>query len=203
MRGYEPIIKDNIQTLCAQLLGIVGDSSAAVEPNDSERWSAPRNMAKWSKLRYEGNAICPQNANHIPKLGSYFSFDIMTDVTFSQRKSLMTRLDNRGIIDVIHSMMNRVGVISQIPTTREYKADRVILPKGFLSSLKFKQEVQRIAMARINEPQEGRRDVFQNLLDAKDPESGQSLPLPELLSECGVLIVAGKSLFKAERPQSF
>lgn len=48
-------------------------------------------------------------------------------------------------------------------------------------------------MARINKPPEGRRDVFQNVLDAKDPETGQPLPLPEMLSEVAVLIVAGRS----------
>lgn len=92
VRGYEPIVKENIQTLCTQLLGMSKESNPIVQ--SSEPWSAPRDMANWSKPTLHCKFRIVGDVN-LFDIGSYFSFDIMTDVTFSQRKSLMTRPDNR------------------------------------------------------------------------------------------------------------
>lgn len=103
----------------------------------------------------------------------------------------MTRSDNRFIINTINNMMHRTGVWSQMPWVKKYFLDRVFLRKEYLKAIEFKKEVEKIAMARIEKPQDGRRDAFQNILDAKDPETGQGLPLPETLGETGILVVAG------------
>lgn len=47
------MIKENIQILCTQLLESKHDRIGAPEARDAEQWSAPRNMAKWSKCDAE------------------------------------------------------------------------------------------------------------------------------------------------------
>lgn len=51
-----------------------------------------------------------------------------------------------------------------------------------------------LAQKRIEREQDTRaKDVFSHLLDAKDPETGKGgLSVPELVSEAGVLMVAGE-----------
>jgi hypothetical protein len=67
----------------------------------------------------------------------------------------------------------------------------LIIPTGVLAFLKFFGEVEYFVKTRMSTPlPEGRRDVYQNLHNAKDPETGEGLSHSELHAEAGVLIVA-------------
>jgi hypothetical protein len=67
----------------------------------------------------------------------------------------------------------------------------LLVPGGVLAFVKFMGEVEYFIKTRLSiVPSEGKRDVYQNLLNAKDPETGEELGQPELLAEAGVLIVA-------------
>ena len=116
----------------------------------------------------------------------------MTDVTFSQRLQLLTRPDNRYIVDAVNGMMHRVGVISQIPYVKEWGIANLIMWKKLKDVIRFRDATKEIAVSRINMKQEGLHDAFQNLLNAKDPETDEGLSLPEILVESAVLVVAGR-----------
>lgn len=116
----------------------------------------------------------------------------MADVTFSYPLDLLTRTENRFIVDVIDRMMYRVGVLSQVPQMIKWKLGALVIPSGRLAVYRFRRLAKEIAMARVQRTTaDDRRDVFKNLIDAKDSETGEKLALPELLAETGVLIVAG------------
>lgn len=118
----------------------------------------------------------------------------MTDVTFSVKRHLIENPSYRWITTCIEKMMNRVGVISMVPWTRYGYTGLhwLLLPQGVLAALKFRDEAMYFAKTRLQQENlpEGRKDVFSNLQNAKDPETGNGLPLPEVLAEAGVLIVA-------------
>jgi len=116
----------------------------------------------------------------------------MTDVTFSQQFQLLTRPDYRYIVDSINNMMHRAGVISQIPYVKEWGIGNLIMRKKLIDAAKFRDATKKLAVGRMNMKQEGQKDAFQNILNAKDPESGEGLPLPEILVEAAVLVVAGR-----------
>ena len=116
----------------------------------------------------------------------------MTDVIFSQQFQLLTRPDYRYIVDSINNMMHRAGVISQIPYVKEWGIGNLIMRKKLRDAAKFRDATKKLAVGRMNMKQEGQKDAFQNILNAKDPESSEGLPLPEILVEAAVLVVAGE-----------
>ncbi|KAH9211037.1 cytochrome P450 [Leptodontidium sp. 2 PMI_412] len=124
--------------------------------------------------------------------GNYLSFDIMANVVFSHPLDLLSRPDNRFIVHATDDMMYRVGVLSHIPRLLKWKALKWIISKGQLSAIRFFEKATQIAMTRLQGAAlEGHRDAFQNLMEAKDSETGEGLPIPELLAESVTLIVAG------------
>ena len=119
----------------------------------------------------------------------------MTDVTFSVSRHLIEKPDYRWITSCIETMMDRIGVLSMVPWARWWRLGLhwLIRPAGVIAYLKFFGETQYFVKTRMAQTlPEGRKDVYQNLVKAKDPETGGGLSLSELNSEAGVLIVAGK-----------
>jgi hypothetical protein len=126
---------------------------------------------------------------------NYFSFDIMTDVTFSVKRHLIENPEYRWITSCIETMMDRIGILSMVPWTRWWGLGFhwLIRPMGVVAYLKFFGEVEYFVKTRIGQPPRGgRKDVWSNLENAKDPETGGGLSRPEFHSEAGVLIVAGQ-----------
>ncbi|KIY00707.1 uncharacterized protein Z520_03372 [Fonsecaea multimorphosa CBS 102226] len=170
VRGYEPVIKDNVTILCNKLLA--NDGRNAV-PEAANAWSLPVDMSEFT---------------------NYLSFDIMTDVIFSVKRHLIENSHYRWITTCIERMMHRIGVLSMVPWTRWWGLGLhwLIMPDGVRASAQFTDEAKYFATARMKQQlPKGKKDVFQNLLNAKDAETGEGLPLPELLAEAGLLIVAG------------
>jgi cytochrome P450 len=126
---------------------------------------------------------------------NYLSFDIMTDVTFSVKRHLIENPEYRWITSCIETMMDRIGVLSMVPWTRWWGLGFhwLIRPMGVVAYLKFFGEVEYFVKTRIGQPPRGgRKDVWSNLENAKDPETGGRLSRPEFHAEAGVLIVAGQ-----------
>ncbi|KAH6704365.1 putative cytochrome P450 [Leptodontidium sp. MPI-SDFR-AT-0119] len=189
LRGYESIIQSKILLFCEKLL----DDGSSGASGGSQEWSSPRNMAEWceclSQTIFGRVSRCLTTR---VQTGNYLSFDIMANVVFSHPLDLLSRPDNRYIVHAIDDMMYRVGVLSQIPQLLKWRASKWIIPKGKSSGNRFVEKATQIAMARLQGAAlEGHRDAFQNLIDAKDSETGEGLPIPELLAETVTLIVAG------------
>ena len=69
----------------------------------------------------------------------------------------------------------------------------MVLPSGNRAWERFRIVAKNMAVSRLQlSVADDHKDAFKNLVDAKDPETGKSLELQELLAEAGVLIVAGK-----------
>ncbi|OAP60083.1 hypothetical protein AYL99_05085 [Fonsecaea erecta] len=170
IRGYEPVIKDHVSILCRRLLANDGQHPVPQAPG---AWSLPLDMSKFA---------------------NYLSFDIMTDVIFSVKRHLIENPDHRWITTCIERMMHRVGVISMVPWTKWWGLGLhwLIVRDGVRATLQFQEVAKDIATTRMQQKQsEGKKDVFQNLLNAKDAETGEDMPLPELMAEASLLIVAG------------
>ncbi|KFZ18059.1 hypothetical protein V501_01384 [Pseudogymnoascus sp. VKM F-4519 (FW-2642)] len=169
IRGYESMIQSQIQVFCEKLMEDGGEHGFGEE---SQGWSSPQNMAEW----YE----------YLSQMTS------CRDVVFSYPLDLLTRAENRFFVDVIDKMMYRVGVLSQIPQMLKWKLSPFVIPSGRLASKRFVGLAKEIATTRVQRvTADSHRDVFQNLIDAKDSETGEKLALPEVLAETMALIVAG------------
>jgi cytochrome P450 len=117
----------------------------------------------------------------------------MADVIFSHPLDLMSRTENRFIVETIKTLIHRVGVLSQVPHIIKLKLNSLIFRKGKRATEVFVQMATKIALARVQRSvADDHRDAFKVLIDAKDSETGQNLDMRELLAETGVLIVAGK-----------
>ncbi len=192
VRGYEPIIKENIDILCKTLLN--GDGAGAVDSKASKGWSPPMNMSKYGEARPQ-NLLFDYSLTF--RIANYLSFDIMSDVTFSVTRHLIEKPEYRWITSCIETMMDRIGVLSMVPWARwwGFGFHWLIRPAGLVAYLKFSGEAQYFIKTRMGQTlPEGRRDVYQNLEKAKDPETGRGLSPSELHSEAGVLIVAGECI---------
>jgi cytochrome P450 len=134
-------------------------------------WSSPKNLGTWS---------------------SYFSFDIMTEIMFSTCFDLMDNTDYHYIPDALHVMMHRNGVVAQVPWLMKLK--KYIMPAGKRAEEAFVKLYRGIASARVTSDSGAvRKDVFNTVLCAKDPETGKGLDMMELFAEACGMVIAGKS----------
>jgi cytochrome P450 len=103
---------------------------------------------------------------------------------------MLSSIKNRYVIRGVESSSSRAGMFLQMPSLLKIKADEILFPEMSVFRAGFFQTVINLSTARLA-LQEKRRDIFQLIKDAKDPETGGSLPINEVVSECTLLIVAG------------
>jgi cytochrome P450 len=103
---------------------------------------------------------------------------------------MLSSTKNRYVIRGVESSSSRAGMFLQMPSLLHFKADQIMFPDMSFFRAGFFQTVINLSTARLA-LQEKRKDIFQLIKDAKDPETGGSLPINEVVSECTLLIVAG------------
>lgn len=103
---------------------------------------------------------------------------------------MLSSTKDRYVIRGVESSSRRVGMFLQMPSLLRFKADQILFPDIAFFRAGFFQTVINLSTARLA-LQEKRKDIFQLIKDAKDPENGGSLSINEVVSECTLLIVAG------------
>lgn len=137
---------------------------------------------------------------------AYLASDIIGDLTFSRKFNMMESETNRNIPEIIAQGLGGLNLVSR-PSGLDYVADTfragympMILTLGldqvlFQKLNKAKQQFQDLSKGqsgwRIKEKELQTRDLFANLLAAKDPESLKGFTEEEFIAESGILIVAG------------
>ena len=185
-KDMEDILLESIRYFCQKLV------DAGSEPE----WSTPRNMSVEI---------------------SYLLSDTMGDVVFSRNWDVLRSEKNRDIIELLQRGVAGVNLVSKslenppllmltksaddllgweqtglMPIILHLKLDKIFFRKETRDVYRFKALSQAQSDWRVAQGDKIKhKDFFSTLMQAKDPESGLGLPHKELISEAGLLIIAG------------
>ncbi|PYH98064.1 cytochrome P450 [Aspergillus ellipticus CBS 707.79] len=130
-------------------------------------------------------------AHNVAHYFNFLTFDIMSDVLFGEHYNMVTNDENRYVVKAIEDSNVRTSVLAQAPILAFRRWDRKLFAESILARNKFIQFVNALLQRRFKAAKSARQDVFTFLLDAKDPETQQSLSLAEIGAETTTLVVAG------------
>lgn len=176
LKGFEQYVLGHVQDLVDRIGGIANRPGP-----EKTQWSIPLDMADWC---------------------NWLVFDIMGDLVFGRSfGTLGERPENRQGIYLLGRAARRNYVVAAMPTLLYIGLEKYLPPlRGlFQDRSKYLAFGKKQVMERTKENASsgsphgntGRKDIFSFLLHAKDPESGEGMPMPELWMEGNTLIVAG------------
>lgn len=179
LRGFEQYVVGHVE----DLVDMIGDATKPSNTNGEKKgWSLPMDMASWS---------------------NWLVFDIMGDLVFGRSFNTLRKPENRRGIFLLGRAARRNYVVAAMPALLYTGLEKVLpfLRGLYLDRCQYlafgKQQVmERTKEGGFSQPgspsmESGRRDIFSFLLHAKDPESGDGMPMAELWMEANTLIVAG------------
>jgi cytochrome P450 len=166
VRSMERFVIGNIDVFCDK----IGPSREA-SYDDRKGWSEPRCMSDWC---------------------SYLAMDILGDLCFGKAFNMLEKEDNRYALDLVAAATKRHLLCGTMPIIGRLNIDRVLFPQIAAGHARYMtyskaQLTERTALGSETD----RKDFFYHLLEARDPETGQGFPLPELWGESNLLIIAG------------
>lgn len=115
----------------------------------------------------------------------------MTDIIFGLDFGLLETPDNRFIIDAMKASNVRVSVLFQACWLRNFTIDKQLFPSAITARSRIIRFVNKILRKRLQKPNTGQADIFAQMIDAKDPETGTRLSKAELGAESTTLMFAG------------
>lgn len=117
----------------------------------------------------------------------------MFDVVFGDKYEMVSKPDNRPLLNAIATSSIRVGVMVQAPELRNRGIDKWLFPSSIVARGQFIAFVNKmLARKDTQDLHPERRNVFTILTGAKDPETGEGLRPAEIGAESTTLIVAGE-----------
>ncbi|RAL61285.1 hypothetical protein DID88_010364 [Monilinia fructigena] len=128
----------------------------------------------------------------VSKATAYLQADMMGDMTFSRTWNMLRDEENHNILEIISQgafAMNTLGHMRSIEKLGFFKLIPSFLMHGMKEffALSKAQSDWRTSTG-INTDHE---DLFSTLIQAQDPETGKKLSQEQLISEAGLLIIAG------------
>ncbi|KAF7196953.1 Cytochrome P450 monooxygenase [Pseudocercospora fuligena] len=131
-------------------------------------------------------------AVEISDQANYLTFDIMGDLCFGKAFGMLERPDNRFAIDLIGNAAHRHLICGTYLPIHEWHLDKFLFRKIAAGRARYMQYSKGQAAERMKMGLDvDRKDFFDYLLKAKDPETGNGFTTPELWGESNLLIIAG------------
>lgn len=173
--------------------------------------SVTRNLEKLCSIITKNILYDWSSSFNVAEMFNYLSFDIMGDVCFGRTFNMQEQKEHRYIVDIVsdgaqclntvnHTLfytnptclrLNQLGHMQKLLYTGLHR----VLFRKLLNGLKSYQRYSKEQCAQaIADPPKNidQRGVFQFLLDAESPKTGNPLFTPlELQSESSLLIIAG------------
>ncbi|KAL2838596.1 putative cytochrome P450 [Aspergillus pseudodeflectus] len=165
----------NVASLFASALGEKEDrfDMSRRHVGDGDEWTVAKNMTHWC---------------------DFFTFDVMSELTFGQSYNLLGSSENHYIIDGVLGQMQRFGFLLQFPLVEKLRLNRLLFPHAKAKAMRFNAKSRQIMEERKARGERGaatENDVFSHLLAANDSETGQGLSIQQLWVESNLLIIAG------------
>jgi cytochrome P450 len=170
MKGLEQYVLGHVQDLVDR----IDEAVKSAEPEKAQ-WSDPLDMASWC---------------------NWLVFDIMGDLVFGRSFGTMgEKPENRRGIFLLGRAARRNYTVAAMPALISTGLEKYlpVLRGLYLDRCQYLAFGKKQVMERAKDgfQDDGRKDIFSFLLHAKDPESGEGMPMPELWMEGNTLIVAG------------
>ncbi|KAI1927821.1 hypothetical protein LOZ39_003991 [Ophidiomyces ophidiicola] len=167
LRTYEETIDKHIDNFIERLSK--GDT-ANIESTPTGTWSVSKNMARWCE---------------------YLAFDITVDVVFGDQFEMISKANNRPVLEAIAVSSKRVGVLMQNPELKGSFLDKLLFQKGIVARRKLLGFVDRMLKNKNEQHRPAQQNVLTMLLNGKDQTTGEMLSPSVVLAESTTLIVAG------------
>ncbi|KAL9593580.1 MAG: hypothetical protein Q9219_007485 [cf. Caloplaca sp. 3 TL-2023] len=170
IKSMEGLILDNIRNFCEQIITLGGHGSARKTSDD---WSPGENMTEWL---------------------ARLTFDIVGDLCFGRKWNVTSSERNRSFLEAIPEGTAGLLLAGHMPAILTLKVDRIFFRKLTDSARKFEDMAKWQTSRRIgahNEEEVKHDDIFEKLLEARDPNTGEGLTTSDLNAEAIGLIVAG------------
>ena len=119
------------------------------------------------------------------------SFDIMSNTIFGENYDLLGTDKYRHVVKDIDASNVRTSVLIQAPVFSSFRADRHLFKTSIRGRNRFLGFLATLLKARYSRPKTDGTDVFNFLLSAKDPDTGEGLRGSEIGAESATLIIAG------------
>lgn len=126
---------------------------------------------------------------------SWLTFDVMGNLCFGQSFDILVNKGQRFITELIDKTAHNHYICGNYLPLRTLKIGNFLFPTISADRWKFILHSRACANERMKMAKEGRdegmRDFFHFLLEAKDPETGEGFETVELWGEANVLMIAG------------
>ncbi|KAL0935888.1 benzoate 4-monooxygenase cytochrome p450 [Colletotrichum truncatum] len=159
-----------LASLFALSLGANKDRFVSTSESTNDGWTCAKNMAHWC---------------------DYFTFDVMSQLVFGKSYHLLQSSENHWIAEAILGQMRRVSFLMQLPELEDMRLHKLLFPQARKKAMRFSLKSKEIMEKRKQALGETKNDLFSKLLEAKDPETGESLSQLQLWAESNLLIIAG------------
>lgn len=177
LRAFEPHMYEIINRFCDRLLQTVEEEKLAETNGESPTtafkeatWKTPRNMNEWC---------------------NYLAFDLMATFIFSGKYNMLEREQYRYVVKCIEESNIRVASILQAPVLKSFRMDKLLFPRAIVARNMFLGFVGKLLRDTKKNDRSQRKDLFEMLSHAKDPESGKGFTPSEIIAESVTLVVAG------------
>ncbi|KAH7074749.1 cytochrome P450 [Paraphoma chrysanthemicola] len=171
LRAFEPHMYEIINRFCDRMVQTVEEENMVVAPTKQEEtWKPSRNMSEWC---------------------NYLAFDLMATFIFSGKYNMLEREQYRYVVQCIEESNIRVSSILQAPILKAFRMDRLFFPRAIVARNMFLGFVGKLLRDTKKNDRSQRKDLFEMLSHAKDPESGKGFTPEEIVAESVTLVVAG------------
>ncbi|KAF7915318.1 uncharacterized protein EAE98_011184 [Botrytis deweyae] len=132
------------------------------------------------------------HAHDISKALTYLQADIMGDVTFSRNWGMLNDEENRHMVGLMSDSALAMNTLGHMRTIEKLGLFKLIPPSFMHGAKKLFALSKSQTDWRINHRDDlANKDIFSALLATQDQEGGQTYTQEQLISEAGVLIIAG------------
>ena len=177
LRAFEPYMYEIINRFCDRLIQTVDEEKKLQENGESTEtafktstWKTERDMSEWC---------------------NYLAFDLMATFIFSGKYNMLEREQYRYVVKCIEESNIRVSSLLQAPILKSFRLDKLLFPRAILARNMFLGFVGKLLRDTKKNDRSQRKDLFEMLSHATDPESGKGFSKEEIIAESVTLVVAG------------
>ncbi|KAL8989744.1 MAG: hypothetical protein Q9177_001442 [Variospora cf. flavescens] len=168
LKSLEPFILANIDVFCDRMMTAETNGAYSFTGTD---WSAPRDIAHWTNC---------------------LSFDIIGDICYGKSFETLTSTKNISTLQFINGVSKLMYVSAQMTWIIRCGLHYIAFLPYIRAWHKFVTVGTTITDQRMQTGlKTERRDVFQYLLEAKDPETGHGLSKQQIMDESNAFLIAG------------
>lgn len=173
MRAFEPTMLDSVDIFVRNL------AMASIKSKTHDKWSSPINIGKSFK---------------------HLSLDIMGLFGFGQSFKMQTSPENRFIPGMIEGILVKGGLLLQCQVFDWMRFEKYFYPRVHVARQKYVATVSKLVADRLKEDKSAKNDLFSAIFDAQYSNEGkheniETMPVSEMFTESGFLLIAGESAF--------